>query len=61
MLFHTYIVKIKNTNHWYEVLGIDYINNSIIIRYKCVLTPISFYDIEQVKITEQIKRITITN
>lgn len=42
MLFHTYIVKIKNVNHWYQVLGIDYINNSIIIRYKCVLTPISF-------------------
>ena len=58
MLFHTYIVKIKNMNHWYQVLGIDYINNSIIIRYKCVLTPISFFDIEQVKIVEQNKKNT---
>lgn len=48
--FHQYIVKIENNSHWYEVKGIDYINNCVIILYKNRLTPKSFYEIQKVKI-----------
>lgn len=48
--FHQYIVKVRNTNHWYNVEVIDYMNNCIFILYKNMLVRKSFYDIEKIKI-----------
>lgn len=49
-LFYQYAVKVRNSSHWYNVEVIDFMNNCVIILYKGLLTPKSFYEIEQVKI-----------
>lgn len=48
--FHQYIVKVRNSNHWYNVEAIDYMNNCIFILYKNMLVRKSFYDIEKIKV-----------
>ena len=59
MYFHQYIVQIKNTSHWYEVKGIDYINQSIIIIYKNMIRVVPFYDIVKVKELGTIKEVKV--
>ena len=54
-MFYQYVVKVRNSSHWYNVEVIDFINNCVVILYKNRLTPKSFYEIEQVKILGKIE------
>lgn len=56
-MFDCYIVQFKDNPHWYEVKGIDYVLCKVLVMSNSTIVVKSFFDINKIKKTGQIKRI----